>query len=293
LLTLRGHTRYVLSVAFSPDGQQLASASADSTVRLWDALAPGCRATWPAWASVDQWFAELAAPDAVLERLRSDQSLSSDFRALAERAALVRYSSYAEAATDLVRRLIDEHMLVNRVTDRLQGDSALDAPVRRIALNMLKNPSQHWHELDETVWEIVKNPTADANQYREARRWAELASRGNPKNAALLNAAGMAQCRLGDYDVALETLRRAEEIYAAKESPRPANLAFIALALYHLNRTDEAKATLQQLRELMKRPQHAGDPEARQFLNEAEELLANAPVISAPSRGRQTDGAEE
>ena len=59
--TLKGHTYHVLSVAFSPDGQTLASGSSDKTVRLWDLRRRKLKATLE--GHVDRVGALVFSPD--------------------------------------------------------------------------------------------------------------------------------------------------------------------------------------------------------------------------------------
>jgi len=46
MLTLKGHTGPVVSVAFPPDGRSIVTASYDQTVRVWQAATPEQIAAW-------------------------------------------------------------------------------------------------------------------------------------------------------------------------------------------------------------------------------------------------------
>jgi hypothetical protein len=94
-----GHTCYVFSLAFSPDGATLVSGSGDGTVRIWDTQPPARRhqarreaeALRPeAERLVDSLWRQKTDPAEVVAALRADGALSEPLRQAALRVVMRR-----------------------------------------------------------------------------------------------------------------------------------------------------------------------------------------------------------
>jgi tetratricopeptide (TPR) repeat protein len=121
----------------------------------------------------------------------------------------------------------------------------------------------------------VKPAGGEISDYRKAVRYSEEACQLDPKNGLWLNTLGAAYYRVGNYEKALATLLRSDELNKAQfKWSLSTGLAFLAMTQQRLGHAKEAKWELQRLSERMNVPRRAKDDEAQGFLREAEALLA-------------------
>jgi serine/threonine protein kinase len=268
--TLPGHTGTVRGVAFSPDGRRLASASDDTTVKVWDAT-PGQEALTlrEALGLVQFLLGNVSSESELRNRIEHDPTISDPVRADADKLAGPLWRSrQLHKAELIVKPLFDRLLLHSLVIESLGSSADLDPAVRASALELAETwPPESPMGLNNASWRIVVQPGAERTAYRIALRWAERSTEFYPSYGVVVNTLGVAQYRVGQYEKALATLDRSKRLNGDRE---PADLAFLAMTRQRLGQGEVARATLEQLREVMKDPKTAVNAENQALLREAE-----------------------
>jgi tetratricopeptide (TPR) repeat protein len=153
-----------------------------------------------------------------------------------------------------------------------------------------RNDPEYWNN---TAWAVVRSPRENPGAYAQALRQAVAAVQAEPNNGYYINTLGVAQYRGGQYADALATLTKSEKLNTTKEGAHPADLAFLAMAQYQLGQKEEAKATLDRLREVLMHPRWFRIAESRSFLQEAEELIEGEPVDQTTKDTKNTKNGKE
>jgi WD40 repeat protein len=259
ILTLSGHAEHVWAVAFDRRGRRLASASGDGTVKLWDT------ATWQELYSLragGYWPGVAFSPDGHwLASVTDDRRLRLwDARPLTDDVRQER-----EALT-LVELLFARPSTRAEVVAAIRADSAIHEGIRQQALALAEDLREETG-FQEAAWQVVRQPGAEADRYRQALTWAETARGFRPDSGFCLSTLGVAQYRLGRYQDALATLTQADE----RNGGFFADRAFLLMARHRLGQEEAARRLLQEFRkDVEDEPSWNRDVEGRAFLREAE-----------------------
>jgi WD40 repeat protein len=262
-------------LSFSPDNALLAYATDSGTVRIWD-LAAGQDIL-----VLDDFPADVVrlffAPDG--HKLYAVDTAGDrhvwDATPLPEEVRL-RPRAYA-----LVEELVRATGLKSDARERLELDSKLGEPMRKVALEMLDEIEEGALSLNDRSWAVAARPGASMRAYEIAVRQAQRACELMPKRPDYLNTLGVALYRAAQYQKALAVLEKTQALRAEKDRIKATeDLAFLAMTCSRLGDQDRARSYLIQLRKLRSETRGPADQERlNAMLREAEELIEGSTEI--------------
>jgi WD40 repeat protein/tRNA A-37 threonylcarbamoyl transferase component Bud32 len=278
--TLRGHTRDVVSVAFSPDGKRLVSGSNDETLKLWDVASGQEILTLRGHAGGVSGLT-FSHDGQKIASCSADGTIK-----IWEATPLSPRMRNQRRAAEIVNRLTSQAVTKEELTDNLRSDPAISEPVRREALTISERFREDPGRLFIEASQVISRPGASVEQYTRSLRRVERAAQLDPANTGCLNMVGIGHYRLGQFDKAKDKLEQADSRYRqVKGSPSGAslmNLAFLARTYQKLGKSDQAKASLDRLRQFIKQPPWSNSPFYQSMLREAESTVLGT-AASAPT----------
>ena len=313
LLDLKGLTNWVASVAFSPDGTRIVTRSAEGAAQVWDARTgeelkgePIPAPTRPGQISPDKRrIAHIAGESVELVPLQPDEEelayrrfcMKPDFRFYRESYDAARASKDAFLARfylnlfppaeqtriraeEIVEPLFTRLGIREDVIAALKSQPTSDTVLQAACLELAETRPLSAQECNNAAWPLVSASGQPEAMYQRGLRLAETACRLEPGHSGYLNTLGVAQYRAGQMAEALETL----SLTSDDLRDYPGDLAFRALALHRLGQFQKARDILAQLREVMKNPGLAADPESQGFLRDAEAIELRPGLPGRPVR---------
>ena len=265
LATLRGHTKPIFKVVFSPDGQTLASCGMDRSVHLWDPHSGDELAAFTGYEGTV--FDVSFAPDGNTLAAACYDGTVRVWRVLDAKAALTR------AVREHVDALFRELPLRSEVVERLNADGRLGPSFRAQALKEASILKEDPYRITQTSL-LLSVQSGESADYQRALFLARAAVRLVPGDREAVRALGFAQCRCNQHEAALATLLESDKGQAGRER-RATLLGFQAMALHGLGKLAEAKAALAKMKEVLP-PSQSGnydDRLTRDLFEEASKLI--------------------
>ncbi len=278
LCTLQEDAGAIFSVAFSRNGWQLACTGQEDIVQIWDTspLTPDLQAQRQARTLVESLIARGLTPTELPTRIRDDRTIRDSVRQHALELERAYRLGLLRCDADLLIKSLDAQFpLKADLLEAICSKTDLSPLLRQEAMLLMEHYVESTKLLNLRSQAIVRQPSKKPAEYQLALRCVEAACRLDSMDSSYLTTLGMAQYRVGMYQEAVDTLRRASQLNSVTlGDPRPADLAFLAMSLFRLDKKEEAQATLQRLQAVMRKPSWAKQSESRDFLREAEGVIA-------------------
>jgi WD40 repeat protein len=269
-----------LWLAFSPDGKNLAYATEFGAVHLWD-LAAGQDVLVLEEGRLHNmrrarlFFSKDGNKLFSISKSDSHSSPGASVRWDVWNATpLPEESLYARPAKKHIDELAKQLGLKEEIQARVEADTEMSAPLRKAALKQLETFAEDPNELNDLAWLVVVKASRPAKDYEFALRQVQRSCELSP-NTYRVHTLGVAYYRIGDYQKALATLRKAIAMRPEKERKEDVwDLPFLAMIHQRLGQPDQARTYLKNLRDLAKQSRDtAAEAQYRALLAEAEELI--------------------